>query len=341
MSSRGGSQLSEHCASMYNRSVYQSVHILRNEHNAAYAEELLVRAAKQSEPIAEKRGWKVERLKEFYPRAPELHGLNANRSEISVRLRLAGDRQAFLEYEHVLKTLLHELAHMVHSEHSAAFYALLDELEQEAATLRASGITQSAGHGTRLGSTRLVVPGASRSPAAAVRKAWLLRSRTLMAQGSVQRLGGDASVRSTLTPAQAAARAAERRLLDDKNCSTHRDNHDDNDDDDDDDDDGGIEILSTKSAPPPPPPPPPARPEAESAVSPKKRRRAEDRAMWVCRECTLINDGASARCDACNSRPPASATAVATSPPSAWICRECTFSNVAKTSTCAVCSTRR
>ncbi|MCH89704.1 ubiquitin and WLM domain-containing protein, partial [Trifolium medium] len=70
-------------------------------------------------------------------------GFNKNHGEeISLRLR-TDDLKGFRKYESIKKTLLHELAHMIHSEHDANFYALDKQLNQEAASL---DWTKSAGH---------------------------------------------------------------------------------------------------------------------------------------------------------------------------------------------------
>ncbi|KAK9133156.1 hypothetical protein Scep_012684 [Stephania cephalantha] len=62
-------------------------------------------------------------------------GFNKNHGEeISLRLR-TDDLKGFRKYESIKKTLLHELAHMVHSEHDANFYALDKKLNEEATAL--------------------------------------------------------------------------------------------------------------------------------------------------------------------------------------------------------------
>ncbi|KAG6724572.1 uncharacterized protein LOC122305427 isoform X2 [Carya illinoinensis] len=61
--------------------------------------------------------------------------MNKNHGEeISLRLR-TDDLKGFRKYESIKKTLLHELAHMVYSEHDENFYALDKQLNQEAASL--------------------------------------------------------------------------------------------------------------------------------------------------------------------------------------------------------------
>ncbi|XP_027343121.1 uncharacterized protein LOC113855680 isoform X2 [Abrus precatorius] len=70
-------------------------------------------------------------------------GFNKNHGEeISLRLR-TDDLKGFRKYERIKKTLLHELAHMIYSEHDANFYALDKQLNHEAASL---DWTRSASH---------------------------------------------------------------------------------------------------------------------------------------------------------------------------------------------------
>ncbi|KAK9284353.1 hypothetical protein L1049_023524 [Liquidambar formosana] len=85
--------------------------------------------------------WRVGIMTEMAPEgyvgvSPEcILGFNKNHGEeISLRLR-TDDLKGFRKYESIKKTLLHELAHMVYSEHDANFYALDKQLNQEAASL--------------------------------------------------------------------------------------------------------------------------------------------------------------------------------------------------------------
>lgn len=58
-------------------------------------------------------------------------GLNRNGGEV-IELRLwTDDFAGFRDYKTVRKTLCHELAHNVHSEHDAKFWALMREIEEE------------------------------------------------------------------------------------------------------------------------------------------------------------------------------------------------------------------
>ncbi|CAK9134754.1 unnamed protein product [Ilex paraguariensis] len=91
--------------------------------------------------IMNKHRWRVGIMTEMAPVgyvgvSPKcILGFNKNHGEeISLRLR-TDDLKGFRKYESIKKTLLHELAHMVFSEHDANFYALDKQLNQEAATL--------------------------------------------------------------------------------------------------------------------------------------------------------------------------------------------------------------
>lgn len=70
-------------------------------------------------------------------------GYNKNQGEeISLRLR-TDNLKGFRKYESIKLTLLHELAHMVHSNHDANFHALNKQLKEEAISL---DWTKSGGH---------------------------------------------------------------------------------------------------------------------------------------------------------------------------------------------------
>ncbi|XP_051135266.1 uncharacterized protein LOC127254282 [Andrographis paniculata] len=99
--------------------------------------------------IMNKHRWRVGLLTELAPVgyvgvSPKcILGFNKNHGEeISLRLR-TDDLKGFRKYESIKKTLLHELAHMVFSEHDSNFFALNSQLNKEAATL---DWTKSRGH---------------------------------------------------------------------------------------------------------------------------------------------------------------------------------------------------
>ncbi|KAK6238629.1 hypothetical protein QUC31_004098 [Theobroma cacao] len=99
--------------------------------------------------IMNKHRWRVGIMTEMAPVgyvgvSPKcILGFNKNHGEeISLRLR-TDDLKGFRKYESIKKTLLHELAHMVFSEHDSNFYALDKQLNEEAASL---DWTKSRGH---------------------------------------------------------------------------------------------------------------------------------------------------------------------------------------------------
>ncbi|KAL8205299.1 hypothetical protein R6Q57_008850 [Mikania cordata] len=99
--------------------------------------------------IMNKHKWRVGIMTEMAPEgyvgvSPMcILGFNKNHGEeISLRLR-TDDLKGFRKYQSIKKTLLHELAHMVYSEHDAKFYALDSQLNKEAEAL---DWTRSTGH---------------------------------------------------------------------------------------------------------------------------------------------------------------------------------------------------
>ncbi|XP_074288048.1 DNA-dependent metalloprotease WSS1-like [Silene latifolia] len=188
------------------------------------ARKILEDVAKQVQPIMYKHKWKVQLLSEFCPSNPALMGLNIDGgAEIKLRLRRQERQWDFFTYEQILDTMLHELCHNEHGPHNTDFYKLLDELRLECEELMAKGIT-GAGRGFDIPGRRL--GGFSQPPplpllrqhalAAAERRA---QRGTLLPSGP-RRLGGDSSIKAALSPNQAAAMAAERRLHDDMWCGS-------------------------------------------------------------------------------------------------------------------------
>lgn len=87
--------------------------------------------------VMKKHGWKVELLSEMPPEGKVgispvcLLGFNMNKGqEISLRLR-TDDLKGFRRYDSIRLTLIHELAHMVHSEHDIPFKELNSQLRRE------------------------------------------------------------------------------------------------------------------------------------------------------------------------------------------------------------------
>jgi hypothetical protein len=87
--------------------------------------------------VMKKHGWKVGLLSEMPPEGKVgispvcLLGFNMNKgAEISLRLR-TDDLKGFRRYDSIRLTLIHELAHMVHSEHDIPFKELNSQLKRE------------------------------------------------------------------------------------------------------------------------------------------------------------------------------------------------------------------
>ena len=113
------------------------VYVLADEKEPDKAERLLVGAFKICAPIMRRRSWRIGTLCEMVPTRSSIYGLNENAGQtIRVRLREPGDGTQALEFHTVLHTFLHELCHNVHANHSAEFYDLLDEISDEAASVK-------------------------------------------------------------------------------------------------------------------------------------------------------------------------------------------------------------
>ncbi|KAF8414250.1 hypothetical protein HHK36_002250 [Tetracentron sinense] len=188
------------------------------------ARKILEKVAKQVQPIMRKHKWRVKLLSEFCPDNMSLMGLNVGGGmQIKLRLRRPNRNWDFFPYDQILDTMLHELCHNVHGPHNANFYKLWDEIRKECEELMAKGIT-GTGEGFDLPGRRL--GGFSRQPpltslrqtalAAAEKRA---RMGSLLSSGP-KRLGGDSNIMVALSPIQAAAMAAERRLQDDIWCGS-------------------------------------------------------------------------------------------------------------------------
>ncbi|KAE9598529.1 hypothetical protein Lal_00021060 [Lupinus albus] len=188
------------------------------------ATKMLDKIAKQVQPIMRKHKWRVKLLSEFCPTNPRLLGLNVGAGiHVKLRLRRPNRDLDFYPFDQVLDTMLHELCHNAHGPHNANFYKLWDELRTECEELMSKGVI-GTGEGFDLKGRRL--GGFSRQPplsslritalAAAEKRSQL---RSLLPSGS-NRLGGDSIIMKALSPVQAAAMAAERRLQDDIWCAS-------------------------------------------------------------------------------------------------------------------------
>ncbi|OCH95681.1 WLM-domain-containing protein [Obba rivulosa] len=194
---------------------------LKDRHNADKALPLLQRVASLVKPIMRKRGWVLPILAEFFPESPNLLGLNINSGQkILLRLRPAHAPDTFYDEEDIVRTMLHELTHNVHGPHDEKFYKYLSGLEEEYDALKRSGYSGEGFHskGQRLGTnvSHNLSPYFARLKA--IEAAERRRRMKYVMQGG-GRLGGS-PVRTTKSPRELAAEAAERRTRDEKACAS-------------------------------------------------------------------------------------------------------------------------
>ncbi|KAJ9568559.1 hypothetical protein OSB04_004525 [Centaurea solstitialis] len=273
------------------------------------AREILEKVAKQVQPIMRKRKWKVKILSEFCPPNPALLGLNIDGgAEVKVRLRRQNNEWDFFPYEQILDTMLHELCHNQFGPHNSDFYNLLEEIRKECEELMAKGITGS-GRGFDLPGRRL--GGFSRQPPLSSLRQQALSAAehraqrgTLLPHGP-KRLGGDSSMRAALTPIQAAAMAAERRLHDDLWCASQAE-----------------EAAQTSKD---------GEPLPSRLVS---NTHGETKASWQCGSCTLLNQELALTCEACGTQRMEEKKA---NTKKMWSCKFCTLQNSVAMERCEAC----
>lgn len=225
--------------------------------------------------------------------------------------------------------LLCRLAHIVRGPHDAAFYKLLDELNDELDELILSGkrgYTIFGGEGRRLGGSTALSPLETKQKALQAAERRKKVQSIMVPKGGV-RLGGlGGTIDKTLTPSQMAAYAAERRLRDQKCC-------------------GGLQSEDTSS------------PETESSDSSKtpivivsddeeqqptpKRRKVVQASSetlqqgWTCPVCTFQNTDIVLACKVCLSERP-SKTSLDTES-GYWSCPRCTLQNDMQWWACQAC----
>ncbi|ORY81931.1 WLM domain-domain-containing protein [Protomyces lactucae-debilis] len=188
---------------------------LKKKPDAERAQKTLQRVANHVMPILKARSWRVRTLAEFYPEQKNLLGTNLNRGQkISLRLRQPFDDSSHLEFEDVMGTMLHELAHIVRGPHDEQFYRVLDSLNLEYDAL----LSSSAGKFLELGEGKTLGGRAAGPTQQEIRKAAERRKRGTGPQG--QKVGGALS--GMLSANQRAAEAAQRRLFDAKWCGHGR-----------------------------------------------------------------------------------------------------------------------
>uniref|UniRef100_A0A5B7C265 Putative DNA-dependent metalloprotease WSS1-like isoform X1 n=1 Tax=Davidia involucrata TaxID=16924 RepID=A0A5B7C265_DAVIN len=294
------------------------------------AREILENVAKQVQPIMRKRKWKVKILSEFSPANPSLLGLNiGGGAEVKLRLRRPNNEWDFFPYNQILDTMLHELCHNEYGPHNADFYNLLDEIRKECEELMAKGIT-GTGQGFDLPGRRL--GGFSRQPPlSSLRQNALAAAENRAQRGALllsgpKRIGGDSSIMAALSPIQAAAMAAERRLHDDLWCGSKSSENTDVQ--------GksgsstGLSELSKASVLPE---------DGASRTSPFESIPSQEtrdvQAMWQCSSCTLFNQPLALICEACGTRKVQGDVIKS----KVWSCKFCTLDNSVEVARCLAC----
>ncbi|KAG9456006.1 hypothetical protein H6P81_000514 [Aristolochia fimbriata] len=306
------------------------------------ARKLLEKIAKQVQPIMRKHKWRVKLLSEFCPANPSLLGLNVGGGiQIKLRLRRPNRDWDFIPYEQVLDTMLHELCHNEHGPHNASFYKLWDEIRKECEELISKGVT-GTGQGFDAPGKRL--GGFSFHPPPSLQQAALSaaekrqRVGTLLPSGP-KRLGGDSDIMVALSPIQAAAMAAERRLHDDLWCasgSSEASNSEDNNstmvtgagskrsfeglNDTIDLRSGGRNRSASTSS-------------SDSALNHCVTGSTDDKVVWECSVCTLFNQSPALSCEACGSQKPIDKSIKY----KVWSCKFCTLENSIKLDKCTAC----
>ncbi|GAB4849936.1 hypothetical protein Ancab_029236 [Ancistrocladus abbreviatus] len=285
------------------------------------ARKILETVAKQVQPIMHKHKWKVRVLSEFCPSNSAILGLNIGHgAEVKLRLRPPNREWDFFPYEQILDTMLHELCHNDHGPHNAEFYKLLDEIRAECEELMAKGIT-GTGQGFDLPGRRL--GGFTRQPPlASFRQNALAAAQNRARYGALlpsgpRRIGGDSNIKAALSPIQAAAMAAERRLHDDLWCSSVNNG------------------FSSEV---------PEKPESSTLSdnislqtanieSKQSHTPADGETTWQCSACTLINQPLALTCEACQTP-----RGKNVEPKSRhWSCKFCTLHNDIERDRCSAC----
>lgn len=337
------------------------------------ATKMLEKIAKQVQPIMRKHKWRVKLLSEFCPNSPSLLGLNVGAGiHVKLRLRRPNRDLDFYPFDQVLDTMLHELCHNAIGPHNDNFYKLWDELRKECEELMAKGIT-GTGEGFDLSGRRLGgysrQPPLSSLPKVALAAAEKRSRLTSLLPSGPNRVGGDNVVMKALSPVQAAAMAAERRLQDDIWCGSQSCEHSGHEDVNNESAEnlvhkgGNVGNLRTDNPTP-----------SLDLISRKRSRLAdssfgldsishsqssshagsssanfsrpsgpvsgynrmlhsEESAMWQCLMCTLLNKALAPFCELCGTQQPKDVPTKY----SIWSCKFCTLENSVKLDKCSAC----
>ena len=118
--------------------------------NSDEARKLLLRVKEHADNVLKARGWKVKRLIEICCCERKNMGTNLGvggwcrgdgpgaAHTIALRLRCPRSHD-FVSFEHCLKVMWHEMAHIVHGNHSAAFYQEMDDIARHYELIKSKG----------------------------------------------------------------------------------------------------------------------------------------------------------------------------------------------------------
>lgn len=110
----------------------RKIKVLSKFQNENEAYRILQQLANDVKPFLAKYNWFIGTLEEMDCKSKNVYGLNVNFGQkICIRLRESDNKLRFLPYESIAHTMLHEMAHCTHGNHSSAFYKLLDQLMEE------------------------------------------------------------------------------------------------------------------------------------------------------------------------------------------------------------------
>ncbi|CAG8499349.1 16161_t:CDS:2 [Acaulospora morrowiae] len=267
---------------------------------------LLKKLASHVKPIMQKHNWKVGTLEEFFPAEKNLLGLNINHGE-----------------------LFYRLTHNKCGPHDAAFYKLLDELNDEYDELLLTGHAGSGFYtdGVKLGTgvSHNITPAMAKQRAleAAERRK---RIQSIMTNGGV-RLGGDI-LESYSSMRELSAFAAERRRSDMIWCGSEESN--------------GVNHAG------------PSRSSPHQNAKPRPVRIPENKLpgastsshQWSCPKCTFDNRPLALQCEVCSfersgewdsGHSPSQPIVIDNSANSRWRCPMCLYENDADVVMCIGC----
>ncbi|KAJ1457638.1 WLM domain-containing protein [Pelagophyceae sp. CCMP2097] len=215
----------------------RSVEVLKKLADCEAARALLNQVKLHADALLKARGWHVKRLVEICccggvkgPHAKNdnvggwcrADGSGVGAAVIAIRLRRPRSHD-FYHFEHCVAVVIHEMTHIVHGNHSASFYQLMDELKGQHETFLAKGMVLDAAGFPLSGGAKMDAMRHNPADAREARGKALSAAETRAKQGAVMgtaggaRLGGatkGGAAWDKLEPREAALRAAERRAAD-------------------------------------------------------------------------------------------------------------------------------